>query len=113
MDKNKTYKKIVYERKAISNLNDKQMDQQVGGRYLSAITLNGAGCNTINNCCTMYEDCDEMNIHNPSVYDCPSYITCISCNCITNPKCIPINGTGDPGQPCWNETDQCYSVLIC
>ena len=89
MDTNKTYKKIVFENKAVSNLTDPQMEQQVGGRYLSYETYQGTNCDTRNYCCTMYGDCQYETPAN-----CPTFLTCITCDiynltfyCPTNHTC--------------------------
>ena len=88
---NITVKKIVLKKETISYLNDPQMGVLLGARNVSAQTLNGANCDTVFQCCTMFADCV------PTIY------TCDSCNCTNNTcktcTCIlsvcPCGGVGD------------------
>ena len=74
---NKTIKKIVLKKEAISNLNETQMNLLwAGNRNVSYETLNQAHCDTYIQCCTLYEDCKRCPGYTTT--DCPSY-TPVSC----------------------------------
>lgn len=86
---NKILKKIVLKKEAISNLNNSQMNDILGGRYASANTLNG---NTCINCgiqdCTMYEDCKSNDCATRVSCDtCGNIATCVTCDVTCLPTC--------------------------
>ena len=74
---NKSIKKIVLKKEAISNLNDTQMNVIFGGeRNVSGKTLNQGGCDSVIQCCTLDKDCDRLT--ELACYQTNNY-TCISC----------------------------------
>ena len=104
---NNDFKRIVLKKETVSNLNENQMNILWGReRNISNQTQYGDNCDSANQCCTMFADCNTLTCGNTCADTCANSCngTCAnSCNGSCTPCC---NGTSGSLPETNNET--CY-----